>query len=96
MMRSMVIDMNDKQLHTLAQIRAFLDGTVALDFAVAAQERYGFIARTLRRFGYARLKRADKAVVLRFLEWINGYARQQLTRLVKRFCDRRPLIKRYS
>ena len=59
MMRSMVIDMNDEKLHTLAQIQAFLDGTVALE------ERYGFIARTVRHFGYARLKRADKAVVLR-------------------------------
>jgi hypothetical protein len=63
----MVIDMNDEQLHTLAQIRAFVDGTVAVEFAVAREERYGFIARTVRRFGYARLKRAEKAVVLRFL-----------------------------
>ena len=61
MMRGMVIDMNDEQLHTLAQLQAFLDGTVAVDFAVAAEERYDFIARTVRRFGYRRLKRADKA-----------------------------------
>ena len=60
MMRSMVIDMNDEQLHTLAQMQAFLDGTVAVDFAVAVEERYDFIARTVRRFGYARLKRAEK------------------------------------
>src|SRR3990170_4283958 len=84
MMRSMVIDMNDEKLHTLAQIQAFLDGTVALEFAVALEERYGFIARTVRRFGYARLGRAEKAVVLRFLERVSGYSRQQLTRLVKR------------
>ncbi len=84
MMRSMVIDMNDEQLHTLAQMQAFLDGTVAVEFSVALDERYGFIARTVRRFGYARLKRAEKAVVLRFLERVSGYSRQQLTRLVKR------------
>ena len=54
MMRSMVIDMNDEQVHTLAQMQAFLDGTVALEFAVAAKERYGFIGRTVRRFGYLR------------------------------------------
>lgn len=51
MMRSMVIDTNDEQLHTLTQMQAFLDGTVALEFAVAVEERYGFIARTERRFG---------------------------------------------
>src|SRR5450432_1108043 len=38
---------------------------------------------TLRRFAYAHLKRARKTVVLRFLELISGYSRQQLTRLVK-------------
>ena len=96
MMRGMVIDMNDEQLHTLAQMQAFLDGTVALEFAVAVEERYGFIARTVRRFGYARLKRAEKSVVLRFLERVSGYSRQQLTRLVKRGCERGQLSKRYG
>jgi transposase InsO family protein len=95
MMRGMVIDMNDEQLHTLAELRAFLDGTVAVDFAVAVVARYDFIARTVRRFSYGRLKRADKAVVLRFLERVSGYSRQQLTRLVKRGGERGPLVKRY-
>lgn len=95
MMRSMVIDMNDEQLHTLAQLQAFWDGTMAVDFAVAADERYAFIARTVRRFGYSRLKRAAKAVVLRFLERVSGYSRQQISRLVKRGAERGQLIKRY-
>jgi transposase InsO family protein len=91
----MVIDMNDQQLATLAQVKAFLAGTTAVDFAVATEERYDFIARTLRRFGYRLLPRADKGVVLRFLERVSGYSRQQLTRLVKRGAERRPLVKRY-
>jgi len=91
----MVIDMNDKQLFTLAQLQAFLNGTVAVDFSVAAEERYDFIARTVCRFGYRRLKRTEKAVVLRFLERVSGYSRQQLTRLVKRDGERGPLTKRY-
>ena len=94
-MEGMVIDMNDKQLATLAQLRAFLDGTTAVDFAVAAAERYAFIARTLQRFGYRRLPRASKGVVLRFLERVSGYSRQQLTRLVKRASAQCPLTKRY-
>jgi len=95
MMEYMVIDMNDKQLATLAQLQAFLDGTTPVDFAVAAEERYDFIARILQRFGYRLLPRAGKGVVLRFLERVSGYSRQQLTRLVKRGAERRPLIKRY-
>jgi transposase InsO family protein len=95
MMRGMVIDMNDEQLRTLAELQAFLDGTGVVEFSVATEERYAFIARTVRRFSYGRLKRAQKAVVLRFLERVSGYSRQQLTRLVKRGCDRRLLVKRY-
>ena len=45
-----MIDMNDKQLATLAQLQAFLDGTTAVDFAVAPDERYDFIARIVWRF----------------------------------------------
>jgi transposase InsO family protein len=95
MMRGMVIDMNDEQRRTLADLRAFLTGTKAVDFSVAADERYEFIRRTVRRFCYSRLKRADKAVVLRFIERVSGYSRQQITRLVKRGCEPRPLVKRY-
>jgi transposase InsO family protein len=95
MMRGMVIDMNDEQLHTLAELQAFLDGTVAVDFAMADEARYDFIARTVQRFGYGRLTRAEKGVVLRFLERVSGYSRQQLTRLVKRGCEHRRLAKRY-
>lgn len=96
MMQGMVIDMNDEQLLTLADLEAFLDGTVAMDFTVAADQRYEFIARTVRRFGYGRLKRRGKAVVLRFLERVSGYSRQQVSRLVKRSCERRQLAKRYQ
>jgi len=91
----MVIDMNDKQLATLAQLQAFLDGTSVVDFALAPGERYDFIARTVRRFGYRRLPRAGKSVVLRFLERVSGYSRQQITRLVKRGAGQLPLAKRY-
>ena len=87
--------MNDEQLHTVARLRAFFDGTVAVNFSVAPGERYDFIARTVRRLGYARLKRPDKGVVLRFLEHVSGYSRQQLTRLVLRVRTQAPLHKRY-
>ncbi len=73
-MQGMVIQMNDEQFQTLTQLQAFLDGTLALDFAVLGPQRYGFIARTLCRFSYSRLKRTEKAVVLRFLERVSGYS----------------------
>ena len=96
MIEGMVIDMNDKQLATLTQLRLFLEGTATVDLQVTAAERYAFIGRTLQRFGYRRLPRADKGVVLRFLERVSGYSRQQLTRLVKRGSGQTPLSNRYS
>ena len=81
-MQIMVIQLNDQQLRTLEQLQAFLDGTAPMDFTITGDERYAFITRTLRRFGYARLRRPQKAVVLRFLERVSGYSRQQLTLLV--------------
>lgn len=88
--------MNDEQLRTLTDVQSFLDGTVAMDFTLASEERYDFIVRTVRRFGYRHLKRTDKAVILRFLEHVSGYSRQQIARLVKRSGERRPLTKRYQ
>ena len=42
-----------EQLSTLAQLREFIEGTVTIDFTAAVAERYAFIARTVKRFGYA-------------------------------------------
>jgi transposase InsO family protein len=91
----MVIDMNDEQVRTLGQMEAFLNGTVSMQFQVAGPERYAFIARTVRRFSYSALSRLKKALVLRFLERVSGYSRQQITRLVKRGGQRGTLTKRY-
>lgn len=40
--------MNDEKLRTLADLQGFLDATEALDFKVSGDERYGFIARTVK------------------------------------------------
>ncbi|GHU12125.1 hypothetical protein AGMMS50225_19290 [Betaproteobacteria bacterium] len=58
----MVIDMNDEKLRTLVDLQGFLDATDALDFKVSDDERYGFTARTVKRFGDSSLKRGEKAV----------------------------------
>lgn len=72
MMQVMVIDMNDAKLRTLDQVRAFLQGTVALDLCIRPGDRYEFISRTVRRLGYARLSRAHEGLVLRFLMHVSG------------------------
>ena len=93
----MVIDMNESRLNTVAQLCAFLDGTLEVQFCALSNDvqRYDFISAVLGRFGYARLRRTYKGVVLRYLQRTTGYSRQQLTRLVRRYLDCATLAKRY-
>jgi hypothetical protein len=74
----MVIDINETQLKTVAQLRAFLNGTPAVQFQSIGDDmkRYEFIAAVLKRLCYPCLGRADKGVVLRYLERLAGYSRQ--------------------
>ena len=75
----MVIDMNESQLKSVAQLRAFLAGTVAVQFRPCSGdvERYALIVAVLKRLGYRRLGRADKGVVLRYLRHTTEYSRPQ-------------------
>jgi transposase InsO family protein len=93
----MVIDMNEEKLRTVAQLRAFLNGTLEVRFEPLGEDaqRYAFVAKVVRRLGYGRRKRAEKGVVMRYLEHTTGYSRQQLTRLVSRAVHGERLVKRY-
>ncbi|MBI4002291.1 MAG: integrase [Nitrospira defluvii] len=90
----MVIDMDEATLHTVAQVQAFLAGTHDIALSVPKAEHYGFIERTLKRFGYAPLSRCDKGVVLRYLERMTGLSRQQVTRLVRRYRKHGTVVKK--
>ena len=93
----MVIDMNDKKLNTVAQLRAFLEGTEEMQFdSLGEDKRYVFIAAVLKRLRYRHLIRSDKGVVMRYLQRTTGYSRQQLTRLVGRAAHGEALAKRYT
>jgi hypothetical protein len=85
MMQGMVIDMEEAKLQTLAQVKAFLDGTRDVAFRVPKAERHQFIERVLKRFGYARHGRADKGVLLRYIERMTGLSPQQVTRLIRQY-----------
>ena len=79
-----VIDMDETRLQTIPQLHAVLAGTLELRFCVpdSDEARYAHIVSVAQRFGYARLNRPDKGVVLRYLLATCGYSRAQLTRLL--------------
>jgi len=60
MMPGLVIDMEEARLHTIAQVKAFLDGTAEGAFRVPKTERHRFIERVLTRFGYAQQGRGAR------------------------------------
>ncbi|HNC81377.1 MAG TPA: hypothetical protein PLP92_17745 [Rhodocyclaceae bacterium] len=93
----MVIDMNEKRLVTLEQLKVFLAATEEVEFrgCGADEDRYGQIEEVLKRFAYGGLSKADKGVVLRYLMRTTGYSRQQLTRLVARWAAKGRLRKAY-
>jgi len=96
MMQGMVIDMEEARLQTLGQVRAFLDGTTEVAFRVPKAERNQFIERVLKRFGYSPHGKADKGVLLRYIERMTGLSRQQVTRLVRQYRKDGKLSKRQA
>ncbi|WP_232834541.1 hypothetical protein [Rhodoferax ferrireducens] len=89
--------MDETRLQTISQLQAFLAGTLEVRFCVPDSDdaRYAYIVSVAQRFGYARLNRPDKGVVLRYLLATCGYSRAQLTRLLARVLDGQSLHKRY-
>ena len=91
------------RVRTLDQVRSFLDGGEPVEVQpLDRSARYEFVARTLRRFGYWRLGKADKGVVRRFAGKVSGLSRAQLTRLIAQhrstghIRDRRGPPRRYT
>jgi len=71
------------RLGTMDQVRAFLDGTGCVEFAIPGRlERRAWIARSLTELGYARLRKAERGLVVCYLRRVTGYSRQQITRLI--------------
>jgi hypothetical protein len=82
----MKIIMNESQIETMEQVRCFLRGTGALEMAISSKsECYDWIRRTLIRFEYKALGKADRGDLLRYLRQVSGYSRAQITRLVSQY-----------
>ncbi len=92
----MVINMNEAQVRTLEHVREVLAGTHLLEMRPVADEgRYAWIETVLKRFDYRCLGRAERGVVLEYVQRMSGYSRAQVTRLVSRWVARKRLVKGY-
>jgi len=76
------VTLQTERLHTVEQIRGFLDGNGEVDFRpLDRDEAYDFVRRTLVRLDYDALGRAGKGTVRGFLGKATGLSRAQVTRL---------------
>ncbi|MDA8119006.1 MAG: hypothetical protein M0Z85_02935 [Gammaproteobacteria bacterium] len=82
--------MNLDNLTQVDQLAEFLSGTQTVAFSVLSSPaaRYEWVQKTLVRFRYLTLSRADQGVVIRALMKVSGYSRQQITRLIAQYQDR--------
>ena len=80
----MILKLQTERLSTLEEVRLFVAGSAAVDFAgVDRGSMYEFTKRTLVRFDYGRLGKADKGLLRRYLAKATGLSRAQVTRLIK-------------
>ena len=64
----MIVTLAAERLESLEQVRAFVEGSGALDFAGADRSsRNDFVHRVLVKFDYGRLGRDGKGLLRRFL-----------------------------
>lgn len=105
----MIVTLHTQGLQTLAQVRTFVSGSEPISFTLEnRQAAYGWMADTLKRFGYARCNRTDKGTLRRYLCKVTGLSRAQVARCIKQFTadggrikDRRrppavPFVRRYT
>ncbi|MXY50946.1 MAG: hypothetical protein F4Y86_00235 [Gammaproteobacteria bacterium] len=57
----MIVDIQTRRLRTIKQLRAFVEGSEAVDFKPRGRDdAYGFVRETLERVGHRGLGKADK------------------------------------
>ena len=87
----MIVTLQTERVRTLDQMRAFVEGSEAVDprFHGGRLSRgptrgsvYEFVRRALVRLDYGQLGKSDKGLVRRYLAKVTGRSRAQLTRLI--------------
>lgn len=83
----MVIQMDERSIKTIADIKAFLAGAdkAHLRLHGSKDEIYAWVERALKRFRYPALSKKEKGVVRSYLIRLSGYSRQQITRMIARY-----------
>ena len=75
---NMQLNMDDKELQTLEQVKQFVDSSQGIEFnGLNLKEKYYWTEEVLRKFKYQWLKRSGKGILRRYIEKVMGYSRSQ-------------------
>lgn len=86
---TITLTMDDRQLYTIPQVEQFTAGTAAVEFAGASRkEKYAWIAATLIRFRYRKLRKKERSSVKQFIMKTTGYSDIQTKRLIGQYLNR--------
>ena len=82
----MRLNMDDRQLRTLEQVKQFVDSSQGIEFnGLNLKEKYRWTEEVLKKFKYQRLKKAGKGVIRHYVQKVTGYSRSQVNRLIWRY-----------
>ena len=82
----MWLNMDDKQLRTLEQVKQFVDSSQGIEFnGINLKEKYRWTEEALKKFKYQRLRKTGKGVLHQYIEKVTGYSRSQVNRLIWRY-----------
>ena len=88
----MVTMFDDSLLHTIGNLKMFLEGTLPITFSpLRKEERSRWIRSTLVRFKYLALSREEKGILRRYLVKVAGMSRAQMTKHIAAYRDKRPI-----
>ncbi len=77
---------SDSRVMTIEEMAAFLGSSGTLSFRGETRtETYAWVEKTLRKYGYSSLPRAEKGVVRRYVGKMTGYSPAQLSRLIAQY-----------
>ena len=80
---NMRLNIDDKQLRTLEQVKQFVDSSQGLEFnGINLKEKYHWTEEVLKKFKYQRLRKTGKGVLHQYIEKVTGYSRSQVNRLM--------------
>lgn len=83
----MKVIMDDSRLNNITQLKDFLTGSLKIVVSMkdeSIEDKYAFITKTIKQFGYQKLAKKEKPIVINYLHKVTGYKKERLYQLITR------------